>query len=326
MSLPAATRSPPKVTSHYDQELDRLPETYQLARNADIDKFKIGIVNASEASIIGVGSGGSYTVASLICTLHEAYTGRVSRPSTPLEIISNPTLASASPIFFVSAEGKNPDIVEALLRARQHSARDLHVLTNRAASHLQEAVSSLTDVNVHAFELEHKDGYLATNSLILDAVIVARAYEELDRHDDHIPHSIEELGLHNQSINDWVHGAAAFAESFASLAGVIVLHSSALKPVATDLESKLSEAALLYCQVADLRSFAHGRHSWLAERPGSNAVIALVDPTSARLWQAMRNLIPPEIATLTLSIAGTRPRDLLSGLIAELKVTSRVVV
>src|ERR1700730_14055170 len=95
------------MTSYYDQELNRLGETYELARIANIERLKVGIVNASEASIIGVGSGGSFTVASLLCTLHEAYTGRVSRPSTPLEIISNPTLASASPIFFVSAEGKN---------------------------------------------------------------------------------------------------------------------------------------------------------------------------------------------------------------------------
>ena len=123
---------------------------------------------------LGVGSGGSDTVAPLQCTLHEAYTGRVSRPLTPLEIISNPTLASASPIFFVSAEGKNPDIVEALQPARRHSARDLHVLTNRGASPLQEMLATLTDVSIDTFELEHKDGYLATNSLILDLVIVAR--------------------------------------------------------------------------------------------------------------------------------------------------------
>ena len=94
------------MTSHYENELSRLGETYELARRANIEDLKIAIVNASEASIIGVGSGGSYTVASLLCTLHETYTGRVSRPSTPLEIISNPTLASASPMFFVSAEGR----------------------------------------------------------------------------------------------------------------------------------------------------------------------------------------------------------------------------
>jgi hypothetical protein len=84
------------MTSFYDQELERLSETYERARLAEIEQLKIGIVNASEASIIGVGSGGSYTIASLLCTLHETYTGRVSRPSTPLEIISNPTLAACT--------------------------------------------------------------------------------------------------------------------------------------------------------------------------------------------------------------------------------------
>src|SRR5262249_34042798 len=47
------------MNSYYDQELDRLGETYDRARSANIDKLKVGIVNASEASIIGVGSGGS---------------------------------------------------------------------------------------------------------------------------------------------------------------------------------------------------------------------------------------------------------------------------
>jgi len=312
------------MTSFYDQELDRLNETYERARLAKIDQLKIGIINASEASIIGVGSGGSYTVASLLCTLHETYTGRVSRPSTPLEIISNPTLASASPIFFVSAEGKNPDIVEALQRARRHSARDLQVLTNRAASPLRDALAILTDVNVHTFELELKDGYLATNSLILDAVIIARAYEELDRHNDHVPQTFDELELNGQSIKSWLDSAAAFAQKAASRHGVIILHSSALRPVATDLESKLSEAALLHCQVADLRSFAHGRHSWLTERADSNVLLAMVDPSTERLWEATRAHIPSQIETLSLNIAGSRPRDLLCGLVAELKLVSLI--
>ena len=146
------------MKSYYDQELDRLGETYKLARLANIEQLKIAIIKASEASIIAVGSGGSYTVASLLCALHEKYTGRVSRPSTPLEIIANPTLAAASPMFFVSAEGKNPDIVEALLRARRHSARDLHVLTNREESPLQTASAALADVTIHNFQLDQKDG------------------------------------------------------------------------------------------------------------------------------------------------------------------------
>ena len=110
-------------TNHYERELGLFNETYDLAMEADITSLKDAIAGVSEASIIGVGSGGSYTVASLLCNLHESYTGHVSRPSTPLEIICNPTLAVESPVFLISAEGKNPDISEALIRARKNSAR-----------------------------------------------------------------------------------------------------------------------------------------------------------------------------------------------------------
>src|SRR3954468_25050247 len=125
----------------YEQELSKIGETVGSAAAADINKLKLAIVAASEASIIAVGSCGSFTVASLLCSLHESYTGRVSRAVTPLELICNPTLASTSPIFIISAEGKNPDILEALQRARQYSSRTVHVITNRGASPLMAKVS-----------------------------------------------------------------------------------------------------------------------------------------------------------------------------------------
>src|SRR5258706_13468693 len=100
----------------YEEELSHLDRTLSHAAQVDISGLKIAISGASEASIIAVGSGRSFTVASLLCSLHEAYTGRVSRAITPLELMCNPTLASASPIFVISAEGKNPDVLEALQR------------------------------------------------------------------------------------------------------------------------------------------------------------------------------------------------------------------
>jgi fructoselysine-6-P-deglycase FrlB-like protein len=167
--------------SYYENELDRLATTYSAAFEADVTGVKSAIAGASQSSLIAIGSGGSFTVATVLCNLHETYTGQVSRPSTPLEIICNPTLAAASPVFLISAEGKNPDIIEALERARRHSSREIHILTNRAESALTECAARLNDISTHSFELAEKDGYLATNSLLLDAVLVARAYGELDR-------------------------------------------------------------------------------------------------------------------------------------------------
>ena len=230
--------------------------------------YKIAISGASEASIIAVGSGGSYTVASLLCSLHEAYTGRVSRAITPLELICNPTLASASPIFVISAEGKNPDVIEALQRARKYSSRAVHVVTNRADSPLMDHVRSLKDVSAQIFELADKDGYLATNSLALDASLIARAYGELDQAPI-VPSQIADITLAGQPLKDWLAEAARFAKEISGRSGLIIMFSPRLQSLAEDLESKFSEAALLSTQLCDLSSFAHGWHLWSPNEPAT---------------------------------------------------------
>ena len=310
--------------NQYESELQKLPTTYQAALNAELSTLKAAIAGASHASIIGVGSGGSFTVASLLCSLHEFYTGRVSRASTPLEIICNPTLAAASPVFFISAEGKNPDIVEALERARMHSSRAVHVLSNHRQSPLIDCAERLTDVKTHIFDAAEKDGYLATNSLLLDAVLIARTYGELDNDIGKIPAQIHDLQLQNQSIKDWLRDTGTFTNEVVSRRHLIVTFSSLLRPVAADLESKLSESALLHCQVADLRSFAHGRHIWLAERPKDVAILAIVEPSLVQLWEAMESLLPRSIPTLTMGLGGATPRDLLSGLVAQMHLLSTI--
>jgi hypothetical protein len=308
------------MASRYDAELDNLGATYEAALSADISTIKAAIAAASDSSIIAVGSGGSFTVASLLCNLHEKYTGRVSRPSTPLEIICNPNLAAASPVFLISAEGKNPDAPEALERARRHSARAVHVFTNRSTSRLIECAERLGDISTHVFELVQKDGYLATNSLLLNAVLIARAYGELDKDEEQVPPSIEALRLGEQRIDTWLATADSFVRDAVRRKGLIIAFSPLVRPVATDLESKLSESALLYCQLADLRSFAHGRHLWLAERPNDCAILTLVEPSLNALWQSMRALLPSEVPSLTMPLSGAKPRDLLAGLVAGMRL------
>lgn len=315
------------MTTYYEQELAQLAATYTAALSTpttDVDKLKSAIRSASESSLIGVGSGGSFTTASLLCHLHETYTGRVSRASTPLEIICNPTLASSSPVFLISAEGKNPDICEALERARRHSSRRLHVLTNRHESKLMSCAANHNDVTAHVFALVAKDGYLATNSLLLDAVLIARAYAELDKAEGGLPQRFEDLKIGEQSIYEWVWKARPFVEQATARGALTIIYSPLLKPVATDLESKLSEAALLHVQLADLRSYAHGRHLWLANRPKDCAVLALTEPSLGNLWDSMRTLFPPEVPTLTMQLSGAKPRDLITGLVAQMHLVSSI--
>jgi HAD superfamily hydrolase (TIGR01484 family) len=310
--------------SFYKSELSELGNSFSAAMQANIDMLKRAISSTADSSIIGVGSGGSYTVASLLCNLHETYTGRVSRPSTPLEIICNPTLAASSPVFMISAEGKNPDIVEALERARRHSSRTLHVLTNRESSPLMEHLRELPEVTSHVFELAKKDGYLATNSLLLDAVLIARAYGELDGNPEQFPVSLDDLRVGRLSIQEWLSNAQEFVRFAVPRKGFIVVFSPLLKPVAADLESKLSESALMYCQLADIRSFAHGRHLWLSERSNDCAILALVEPSLEQLWTRMVKLLPNSVPVCTMSLGGSGPQDLLAGLVAQMQLVSLI--
>src|SRR4029077_6106329 len=117
--------------------------------------------------------------------------------------------------------------------------------------------------------------------------------------------------LGDRAIDDWLSEAETFVDEVARRRGVIVTFSPLLRPVAADLESKLSESALLYCQLADLRSFAHGRHLWLVDRPGDCAILALIEPSLEALWTATRALLPSEVPTLTMPFLGAKPQDLL---------------
>ncbi len=312
------------MRNQYDSEIARLAETYRRAVGLDITPLKAAVTAASTASVIGIGSGGSFTAASLLCNLHETSTGRVSRASTPLEIVSNPTLAASSPVFVISAEGKNPDVVEALRRARRHSARTVHVITNRAESPLVDCAKSLSDVSAHVFSLSEKDGYLATNSLLLDAVVIARTYEALHTAPESVPETLADLNYPYGSLEAWLKEVDPFAQAVASRGSVLVVYSPLLRPVAADLESKLSEAALVHCQMTDLRSFAHGRHLWLAQRPTETTVLAIVDAPLKKLWSAMLAELPAIVPTHSLDLEGSQPRHLLAGLVAEMHFVSRV--
>ncbi|MES3007441.1 MAG: HAD-IIB family hydrolase [Pseudomonadota bacterium] len=312
------------MANHYEEELAQLEHTYAIAVQANIDSLKLAIASTAEASMIGVGSGGSFTVASLLCSLHESFTGRVSRPSTPLEIICSPSLASSSPVFLISAEGKNPDIVEALERSRRYSSRTVHVLTNRLDSPLMEHVRALPGVKPYVFELTNKDGYLATNSLLLDAVLVARAYSELNGQRESMPQHMESLRVGNQRIEEWLAAAQPFIAEAVLRGALTVVYSPLLRPIATDLESKLSEGALLHTQLTDLRSFAHGRHLWLAQRPQDCAILALIEPSLSDLWDDMRKKFPAEIPTFSMHLAGADPVHLVAGLVAQMHVVGSV--
>ncbi len=186
-----------------------------------------------------------------------------------------------------------------------------------------EIVATLNDVTTHVFELTDKDGYLATNSLILDASLVARAFLELDRQEPECL-SLEKIQFSGLSLDDFLLTSSGFVSEVAFRRGLIIVFSPRLRPIAEDLESRLSESALLFSQLADFRSFAHGRHLWLTERSSDCALLVLTEPGTEALWTDMKPQVPADVPTFALPMAGSTPNDLIAGLIASMHLVSKV--
>jgi hypothetical protein len=63
---------------------------------------------------------------------------------------------------------------------------------------------------------------------------------------------------------------------------------------------------------------------WLADRPQDCAILALIEPSLAALWRGMRSKFPENIPTLTMSLAGAAPADLIAGLVAQMHLVSAI--
>jgi hypothetical protein len=85
-----------------------------------------------------------------------------------------------------------------------------------------------------------KDGYLATNSLVFDATVIARTYGELDRQGVSIDYRVDQIVFGELSLADWIQSSAYFVEEAAKRGSLIIVFSPNLRPIAEDLESKLS--------------------------------------------------------------------------------------
>lgn len=91
-------------------------------------------------------------------------------------------------------------------------------------------------------------------------------------------------------------------------------------PVAIDIESRFSEAALGSIKLSDLRNFPHGRHHWIAKNESTSAVLAISSGASRHPVRSTLKLIPPSVPRVVLALVG----DPLLGPIAGIFVTMRI--
>jgi HAD superfamily hydrolase (TIGR01484 family) len=273
----------------FKKEIERLSDTIEWAKNQSIEKLSGFLLNQSREPLFIVGSGGSLSACYFAASLYQKQ-GIMAKAITPLELYYSKEAIRNSKILFISSSGKNADILFGFKIAIQQEPQ--HVVTicmklNSPLSYLARKYSICLPLE---FEIpSKKDGFLATNSLVAYFVILYRAF------------GYSFINYSNSLLdNKFNRDIDVFTKSLSPIPTITVLYGGWGQPVAYDIESKFTEAALGNVQLSDYRNFGHGRHHWFAKREKNSAIIALVTPEEDQIAAKTIGLIPTHIPTLII--------------------------
>jgi len=255
----------------YEVELAELERPFDdVVRWAGIDMLREPLMAVACSPALFVGSGGTLAVARLAAMLHEQVGGQPARVVTPLELATLPAVARSGVVLF-SAGLSHPDALGALAQLAGNRLRPAVVVTFRDA----DAVAGIVPADVHAVvlpQLEFREGFLATTSVLVMAAALVRAYGG----DGALPAVLPRPTLPQPTAAEQL----------------LVLTTPGLAPVATDIETRCHELGLASVQVTDYRNFAHGRHVGLLRRAKTTSVLGLVDQPLERLAMATLDVLP----------------------------------
>lgn len=275
----------------FANELKDLSSIYNWSLNIDISNIINFVKNSQHKTLISIASGGSLSAAYLSSLLHQ-YSGQLAKPLTPLELIYSKSVIKNSNLLFISASGKNKDILNAFKSTVEYDPESVLGICMREDSKLGSLSKKFPISKVVEYKIPTgKDGFLATNSLLAYFVILSRAYN--DYYQITFPDKMEVFDSFKIELDE-------FIRNLVNINTFTVLYGGWGQPVAIDLESKFTEAALGNVNFADYRNFGHGRHHWMDKNGKSTAIVALVSNEEEDIANKTLSLLPKEINKLII--------------------------
>ena len=272
----------------FKKELLSIPEIYDWANNLDISDLKNKIKEVKNTPLLVVGSGGSLSACYYASRLHQKF-GSIAKPITPLELYYSSHIINKCSVLFLSSSGRNTDILTSFKTANSENPKNVMGLTFSNNTLLKQLAKKLEINSIYEYKSPiGKDGFLATNSLIAFFIILHRAYGNK---------------LNNRPVNlkkSFFNELNNFIEKIDKDFTFKVLYGDWGLPIAIDIESKFSEAALGDVLLSDYRNFGHGRHNWIDKRPNT-AIIALISPNDKELAEKTLSLLPESVPVLIIS-------------------------
>lgn len=273
----------------FEKELDKIEDSYQWAIKQNVEELRSELIFNKLVPLFIVGSGGSLSACHYAAILFQQY-GVMAKAITPLDLYYSQNALRNSNVLFISASGKNSDILFGYKTAINLEPNRIYSLCMKKGSPLANLAESTSIAKHYDFDIPSgKDGFLATNSLVSFFAIMYSVFKPIN--DSHVfkidkNHLIKEIG--------------EFLQKVSSHHTFNVLYAGFGQPIAVDIESKLVEAALGDVIISDYRNFGHGRHHWFAKRKTHSAIIAIITPEEELIAKKTLALLPSDIPTLII--------------------------
>lgn len=273
----------------FNSELEKLHDTIRWAEEQDVSILsEFLFVENRQTPLVCVGSGGSLSACHYAAQLYQQRNGVLAEAMTPLQLMcSGREIIRNSKLLFLSASGKNKDILNAIKYGIKYNETGMMSLTLRKNNPTEELLASHSKVLRWCQDIpSEKDGFLATNSLVATFTLLCKAAEGSEFQ---VP-SFKYQGLKPETLN----------LELSSIQNFLVLYGAAGEPVAWDIESKLTEAALGSALLSDYRNFGHGRHHWFAKRKENSCIITLISPVEKDLAIKTIKSLPADVPVISM--------------------------
>ncbi|MBO7602372.1 MAG: haloacid dehalogenase-like hydrolase [Bacteroidaceae bacterium] len=270
----------------FNSELEKLQDTIKWAERQDVTRLaKFLFADDKRVPLVCVGSGGSLSACHFAAQLSQQRNGVLAEAMTPLQLMyAGKDIIRDSKLLFLSASGKNKDILNAIKYGVKYNETGMMSLTLRKNNPTEELLQQYPKVQRWSEDIPtEKDGFLATNSLVATFTLLSRSYDPVP-----VSKGISQNGTYSKN----------YEFDLSAIQNFLVLYGAAGEPVAWDIESKLTEAALGSALLSDYRNFGHGRHHWFAKRKENSCIIALISPVEKELAIKTIKSLPVDVPVI----------------------------
>ena len=267
-------------------ELEKLSNTIQWAEQQDVSRISKFLFEDNKCTpLVCIGSGGSLSACHYAAQLYRRRNGVLAEAMTPLQLMyAGFDIIRGSKLLFLSASGKNKDILNAIKYGIKYNETGMMSLTLRKNNPTEKYLTKHPKVQRWCEDIPtENDGFLATNSLVAMFTLLCKAAS---------PKILDSI-FKNQELK-----LATWNINLGPLWNFLVLYGAAGEPVAWDIESKLTEAALGAALLSDYRNFGHGRHHWFAKRKENSCVVALLTPVEKDLAYKTIGYLPQDVPVI----------------------------